>query len=66
MLEVLPEYQKKGIGKELIKRIEHSLRNMYAIDVVCDDDVSALIQEDLITSNSKGTIDPVLYTIYIK
>jgi len=41
LLEVLPEYQKKGIGRELIKRIENSLQNMYAIDIVCDDDVSS-------------------------
>jgi len=41
LLEVLPEYQKKGIGKELIKKIEISLQNMYAIDLVCDDEVSS-------------------------
>ena len=37
LLEVLPEYQGKGIGSELIKRIIDSLSGMYAIDVVCDE-----------------------------
>ncbi|HHE37836.1 MAG TPA: N-acetyltransferase [Candidatus Cloacimonetes bacterium] len=37
LLEVLPEYQGKGIGKELIKRIEKRLKRFYALDIVCDD-----------------------------
>lgn len=40
LLEVLPEYQGKGIGSELMDRMIKSLENMYAIDVVCDDNVT--------------------------
>ncbi|WP_035745116.1 GNAT family N-acetyltransferase [Haematomicrobium sanguinis] len=38
-LEVLPEYQGRGIGTELVRRITDELREMYAIDVCCDPDV---------------------------
>lgn len=40
LLEVLPGYQRKGIGKELITRMLDSLSHMYAIDVVCDEAVA--------------------------
>ena len=36
LLEVLPEYQKKGIGKELIVRILDMLKDFYMIDLSCD------------------------------
>lgn len=36
LLEVLPEYQKKGIGAELVKRILEQLKDFYMIDLVCD------------------------------
>ena len=38
-LEVLPEYQGKGIGKELIARIKVELSNLYMIDLLCDEDL---------------------------
>jgi ribosomal protein S18 acetylase RimI-like enzyme len=38
-LEVLPEYQKKGIGKELISRMKSELSNLYMIDLLCDEDL---------------------------
>ncbi|MCL2377723.1 MAG: GNAT family N-acetyltransferase [Defluviitaleaceae bacterium] len=37
LLEVLPEYQNMGIGGELVKRTLHSLKNLYMIDVLCDE-----------------------------
>ena len=37
LLEVLPEYQKKGIGSELVRRILEQLREYYMVDIVCDD-----------------------------
>ena len=40
LLEVLPGYQGKGIGQELMKRMLESLSGMYAIDVVCDEAVA--------------------------
>jgi|SRR5690625_3943195 len=38
-LEVLPEYQGKGIGKELVSRMLKELENMYMVDLCCDDDL---------------------------
>jgi ribosomal protein S18 acetylase RimI-like enzyme len=35
-LEVLPEYQNKGIGKELVYRILKELEDIYMIDLICD------------------------------
>ncbi|WP_409276118.1 GNAT family N-acetyltransferase [Neobacillus sp. SCS-31] len=38
-LEVLPEYQGKGIGKELVKRMLEQLGSIYMIDLCCEDDL---------------------------
>jgi len=35
-LEVLPAYQRQGIGSELIRRIVAKLQHLYMIDLVCD------------------------------
>ena len=39
LLEVLPEYQGKGIGQELVKRMNEKLSHLYMIDVPCDKEV---------------------------
>lgn len=39
-LEVLPECQGRGIGSELVHRMIRTLKDLYMIDLVCDDDVS--------------------------
>jgi ribosomal protein S18 acetylase RimI-like enzyme len=36
LLEVLPEYQGRGIGKELTRRLLGELSDLYMVDVVCD------------------------------
>ena len=36
LLEVLPEYQKRGIGRELVRRLLDRLKNLYMIDLMCD------------------------------
>ena len=38
-LEVLPEWQRKGIGIELMRRIMAKLETLYAIDLICDEEV---------------------------
>jgi GNAT superfamily N-acetyltransferase len=40
LLEVLPEYQKQGIGAELVRRMLDTLSGMYAVDLVCDESVA--------------------------
>lgn len=37
LLEVLPEYQKRGIGKELMARMLDKLNKIYMIDLCCDE-----------------------------
>jgi len=39
LLEVLPEYQGRGIGGELVKRMHHLLKGFYMVDLVCDEDL---------------------------
>ena len=41
LLEVLPEYQGKGIGSELVRRMIASLGTIYSIDIVCDENVTS-------------------------
>ena len=39
LLEVLPEYHKRGIGKELVRRMLKKLDKYYMVDLVCDNDL---------------------------
>lgn len=37
LLEVLPEYQGRGIGRELVRRMLQKLEGLYAVDLACDE-----------------------------
>jgi len=39
LLEVLPTYQRQGIGKELIRLMIADLSKFYMVDVICDENV---------------------------
>ena len=39
LLEVLPEFQGRGIGGELVKRLMAKLDGLYMIDLVCNEDM---------------------------
>lgn len=39
LIEVLPEFQKQGIGKKLMEHILKNLRDIYMIDLLCDDEI---------------------------
>jgi ribosomal protein S18 acetylase RimI-like enzyme len=39
LLEVLPAYQSKGIGAELVSRMKHELGHLYMIDLLCDENL---------------------------
>ncbi|TFE01868.1 GNAT family N-acetyltransferase [Jeotgalibacillus sp. R-1-5s-1] len=39
LLEVLPDYKKQGIGKELVKRMLDELDDLYMIDLMCDEEL---------------------------
>jgi ribosomal protein S18 acetylase RimI-like enzyme len=36
LLEVLPAYQGRGIGTELVRRMLEKLSGLYAVDLICD------------------------------
>jgi ribosomal protein S18 acetylase RimI-like enzyme len=36
LLEVLPTYQKRGIGQELVRRMLEKLSRLYMVDLLCD------------------------------
>ena len=36
LLEVLPPFQGKGIGRELLRRLLEKLEGLYMVDVICD------------------------------
>ena len=44
-LEVLPVYQNRGIGKELVKKMLLELSDFYMIDLVCDPDLQVWYKE---------------------
>ena len=37
LLEVIPEYRKRGIGKELVRQMMELLKEYYMIDLCCDE-----------------------------
>ena len=39
LLEVIPEYQGKGIGKELVKKLKEELSSLYMVDLLCDEEL---------------------------
>lgn len=39
-LEVLPEWQGRGLGRELLRRAVAAVPAAYSVDLVCDDDVA--------------------------
>ncbi len=36
LLEVLPEYQNRGIGSELLRRMLRKVEHLYMVDLMCD------------------------------
>lgn len=39
LLEVLPDFQGQGIGRELVRRMLDRLSNFYMVDLTCDPDL---------------------------
>lgn len=44
LLEVLPEYQGRGIGSSLMERMLKQLEHLYMVDIVCDETVVPFYQ----------------------
>jgi ribosomal protein S18 acetylase RimI-like enzyme len=45
LLEVLPEYQGRGIGSELTRRMLATLRHCYQVDLICEPDVQPFYEK---------------------
>lgn len=45
LLEVLPEYQGIGIGKELVTKMLAQLDHLYMTDVVCDKEIVSFYEK---------------------
>ena len=39
LLEVLPDYQKQGIGRHLVRHLLQEIGDIYAVDLLCDENV---------------------------
>ena len=44
LLEVLPAYQGRGIGQELMRRVLEKLSKLYAVDLLCDPELQAFYE----------------------
>ena len=44
LLEVLPAWQGQGIGQELVRRMVGRLRDLYMIDLLCDEDLQSFYE----------------------
>ncbi len=44
LLEVLPAYQKRGVGSELMKRLIDRFHDFYKIDLCCDEELQGYYQ----------------------
>jgi ribosomal protein S18 acetylase RimI-like enzyme len=44
LLEVLPAYQQRGIGTELVRRIMERLKGLYMVDLICDPELQAFYE----------------------
>lgn len=45
LLEVLPEYRNKGIGKELVRKMFESLKDYYMVDLCCDNSLAGYYEK---------------------
>lgn len=45
LLEVLPSYQKQGIGSILVKRILEELSDIYMVDLICDENLQGYYEK---------------------
>jgi ribosomal protein S18 acetylase RimI-like enzyme len=45
LLEVLPEYQHKGIGRELLRQMIEKTQQYYMVDLCCDEKVASFYSD---------------------
>ncbi len=56
LLEVIPEYRKQGIGSKLTKLAIEELKNLYMIDLSCDDNIVNFYKKFGMTKSNAMTL----------
>jgi len=46
LLEVLPEYRKRGIGRELVRKMLAGYDDIYMIDLICDEHLTKFYEKE--------------------
>lgn len=60
LLEVLPEFQGRGIGRELVTRLMAELEGLYMIDLVCNEDLIPFYEKfGLVSSHSMQVVSMI-------
>lgn len=44
-VEVLPEYQGRGVGQELIKRMSRKFEHLFMLDLICDESLQSYYEK---------------------
>lgn len=52
LLEVLPEYQKQGIGGKLVRKIVDHYKNLYMLDLTCDENLQKYYEKQGLKKSS--------------
>ena len=60
LLEVLPQYQGKGIGGELMRRMMKKLEGLYMIDLICNKDKVAFYEKFGLKSATKTGVEAMI------
>ena len=55
-LEVLPSYQSKGVGSELLSRLKKELGHLYMIDLLCDEELISYYEKRGMSKSSGALI----------
>ena len=54
LLEVVPDYQSRGIGTELMRRMLAQLESLYMVDLCCDADLEPFYRRFGMTVHDRG------------
>ena len=61
LLEVLPDYKGRGIGKTLVKKMLGKLKDLYSVDLLCDPSLQSFYTECSMTKMTGMTLKNYQY-----
>ena len=56
LLEILPEYQSRRIGKELVTKMREELNHLYMVDLLCDEELVPYYEKQGMSRSSGALI----------